>query len=159
MSYVDNILENVPVYISAIIAVYATVQSNKSLRIMKNQAISENANSCNERYCNIYKAIRDCITANDFEGYRNYCEDMIELLGHQFTLWRDSLLPDNMFLVWAQYNSQQLGIITYKDASKTFTFRNVWDALQANGKYQNETYFASYMECLFNKRMILPQTP
>lgn len=146
-----SLLSIIGVSTTAIATCVACYISYKSTKLIKEQLLTSCINQCNERYCNIIRNINKTIMEKNKEGFILNCYDLFELFCHQFILWKNNLLPNEIFLTWAYYNSRQIRIYNYNDDNINIDVYQLWNEAKNNNKFYQDSNFIIYMKHVFDK--------
>jgi len=138
----------IPAVASAISAIAACIACLISLRTAKESVWAGDINHCNERFLAVLKELHFAISKQDLTGYRNVCEDLFDLLAHEFVLWKSNMLPSKVLMVWFQGTSRMLKSNYYNYDMKT-TPMTIWNEMTTAGHYQEKLFF-KFMDCLFD---------
>lgn len=147
-----SLISSIATSIAAAAACISSLFSYKSTRLARQQLLTNSVNQCNERYCHLIKLITVSITQKNKEDFITNCYDLFELFCHQFILWKNNMLPDEIFFTWAYYNSRQLAMYVFigEDATE-ITIYELWKQAKEENKFYQGSHFITYMKYVFDK--------
>ncbi|MCL2532250.1 MAG: hypothetical protein FWE40_08895 [Oscillospiraceae bacterium] len=134
---------------SAVSAIAACLACFISLRNATRSAMSTSTNHCNERFSFIVKEIDRCVASKDEIAYGIACKNLFELLGHEFLLWQNGLLPDKIFYRWNCYTASGFRCVTFSKDGETYSMYRVWQDMRSSDRFFYTNCFVKYVDKLF----------